>query len=139
MSGDHIDLTHNQELVLRALTAKGKPMSAYAILADLQDEGLKAPLQVYRALDRLIAHGLVHRLESLNAFVACATPHSHGTAPIVFTICEGCGTVTERPDSAIGKRIAAICDLEGFHAERETLEIHGECAHCAESAPHLHR
>ncbi|GAF76572.1 unnamed protein product, partial [marine sediment metagenome] len=64
-------LTRNQDVVIKALAAIGQPLSAYRIL-DLdcvRDAGLKAPLTIYRALDKLVALGLVHRIESLNAFV----------------------------------------------------------------------
>ena len=65
-----VDLTRNQTMVMAALTKSQAPMSAYAILNQLREHGFRAPLQVYRALDKLGELGLVHRLESLNAFVA---------------------------------------------------------------------
>ncbi|MCB1460156.1 MAG: transcriptional repressor, partial [Nitratireductor sp.] len=67
-------LTRNQLLVLNALVAAGGPLSAYGILDQLREEGFRAPLQVYRALEKLVDQGKVHRLESLNAFVACSHP-----------------------------------------------------------------
>ena len=71
------DLTRNQGLVLGALNHSEAPLSAYDILDKLRADGLRAPLQVYRALDKLVERGLAHRLESLNAFVACADEHCH--------------------------------------------------------------
>lgn len=72
-----LKLTKNQGLVLSVLESSGQPLSAYTILDRLRGQGLKAPLQVYRALDKLLEHGRVHRLESMNAFVVCC--HSrHG-------------------------------------------------------------
>ena len=65
-------LTKNQSLVFETLQRADQPISAYTILDRLRDHGFRAPLQVYRALDKLVEAGLVHRLESLNAFVACA-------------------------------------------------------------------
>ena len=65
------DLTKNQTLVMGALSQAKGPLSAYTILDELRDDGFRAPLQVYRALEKLVELGLVHRLESLNAFVAC--------------------------------------------------------------------
>lgn len=126
-------LTRNQRLVLDALAARPRPMSAYSILAELQEAGLRAPLQVYRALERLTAHGLVHRIESLNAFMACASGKGHSDATVVFTICESCGTVTERQDEAIGDRLGEICRAEGFRAHAKAVEIHGQCGRCAEA------
>jgi len=64
-------LTRNQTLVQSTLLESESPMSAYQILDSLKAHGLNAPLQVYRALDKLVHLGLVHRLESINAFVAC--------------------------------------------------------------------
>jgi Fur family transcriptional regulator, zinc uptake regulator len=71
------DLTRNQDLVLKTLNAADTPLSAYDILDRLRGDGLRAPLQIYRALDKLIEHGLAHRLESLNAFVCCANSERH--------------------------------------------------------------
>ena len=70
-------LTRNQLCVLERLEASSGPLSAYTLLDQLRENGFRAPLQVYRALDTLIKGGFVHRLESLNAFVACAEPHDH--------------------------------------------------------------
>src|SRR5690606_9624291 len=78
------DLTRNQTLVLDALEKADAPLSAYTILDRLRGDGLRAPLQVYRALEKLLSAGLVHRLESLNAFVACARPHCHAHGMIAF-------------------------------------------------------
>jgi Fur family zinc uptake transcriptional regulator len=76
-----VDLTKNQSLVMGALTNSDGPLSAYTILDQLRDHGFRAPLQVYRALDKLVEFGLVHRLESLNAFVACRHPGCDGHEP----------------------------------------------------------
>ena len=98
---NHQELTKNQTLVFGALSEADGPLSAYSILDQLRDEGFRAPLQVYRALEKLLEFGMVHRLESLNAFIACSHPEceSHGT--IAFAICETCGNVAEFADDAI--------------------------------------
>lgn len=131
---DHVwadDLTKNQGLVLGALAHSGGPLSAYDILDQLRGDGLRAPLQVYRALDKLVERGLAHRLESLNAFVACADAHCHRTGLIAFAICEGCGKVDEFADEMIEQRLGAWAGQSGFVAERTTMEIRGKCAACA--------
>lgn len=69
-------LTANQEAVYAALRRAQSPLSAYALLARLREQGFNAPTQVYRALDRLLEQGIVHRLESMNAYVSCR--HSDG-------------------------------------------------------------
>jgi len=124
------DLTRNQELVLGALNTSPAPLSAYDILDRLRGEGLRAPLQVYRALDKLMERGLAHRLESLNAFVACADAHCHRKGLIAFAICESCGKVDEFADAVIEERLGGWAAQEGFKVERTTMEIRGKCAAC---------
>lgn len=125
------DLTRNQSLVLNRLEKAEAPLSAYAILDQLRDEGLRAPLQVYRALDKLLDMGLAHRLESMNAFVACAHPHCHASGLIAFAICENCGQVSEFSDDVVRDRLAGWADAQGFVMKRTTMEIRGECRACA--------
>lgn len=128
---DHSELTRNQSLVLEKLSAAEAPLSAYAILDQLRDDGIKAPLQVYRALEKLLEKGLAHRLESLNAFVACADSHCHAKGLIAFAICETCGNVTEFSDEIVQRRLDGWAGEEGFQASRTTVEIRGVCAMCA--------
>jgi Fur family transcriptional regulator, zinc uptake regulator len=128
---DTAELTRNQSLVLDRLAGASGPMSAYDILDTLRAEGIKAPLQIYRALDKLLEKGLAHRLESLNAFVACAEPHSHPAGVVAFAICEVCGHVAELSDPALNTRLNALTGAEGFVAKRSTVEIRGHCARCA--------
>ncbi|SDG59668.1 Fur family transcriptional regulator [Pelagibacterium luteolum] len=127
----HTDLTRNQSLVLDRLEKAETPMSAYAILDQLRDDGLRAPLQIYRALDKLLDMGLAHRLESINAFVACAHPHCHASGLIAFAICEKCGQVSEFSDEIVRDRLAGWADREGFVVNRTTMEIRGNCRACA--------
>ena len=126
-------LTKNQSLVFDALSQTGAPLSAYGILDLLRDKGFRAPLQVYRALDKLVEFGLVHRLESINAFVACAHQKSdccaHGT--VAFAICNTCGRVEEFLDHAIDHRLADWAKSKRFKAEKTTIELRGVCAACA--------
>ena len=127
-------LTRNQALVLDTLEKAGQPLSAYTILDRLRDEGLRAPLQVYRALEKLLEAGAVHRLESINSFVACAHPHhhhDHGRA--AFAICDMCGRVDEFSDDTVQERLAAWSAQNGFKIARTTIEIRGHCSSCAEA------
>ena len=124
-------LTRNQALVLQTLTACEEPLSAYVILDRLRDEGFRAPLQVYRALDKLVETGLVHRLDSLKAFIACSHPHEHADeAMVAFAICEKCARVWEFSDSKIDDRFGAWAEAENFQTKATTLEISGLCAAC---------
>ena len=128
------DLTRNQELVLGALSAAPGPLSAYDILDKLRADGLRAPLQIYRALEKLVDRGLAHRLESLNAFVACADMHCHRKGLIAFAICESCGKVDEFADAVIEERLGSWAKNDGFKVERTTMEIRGRCSDCLQKA-----
>lgn len=124
-------LTKNQALVFRALETAEGPLSAYTILDALRGDGLRAPLQVYRALDKLLELGLVHRLESLNAFVACVHPHCHASSMMAFAICERCGQVAEFSDETVQQRLTGWARESGFQPSKTTIEIKGLCASCA--------
>jgi Fur family transcriptional regulator, zinc uptake regulator len=131
-------LTKNQACVLEKLERASAPLSAYTLLDQLREQGFRAPLQVYRALDTLVKSGFVHRLESLNAFVACAEPHDHTHAHhqgmTAFAICDKCSQVTELSDEAIGKRLDQWVGATGFVAKRAVIEFRGTCARCAAMA-----
>lgn len=131
-------LTKNQQLVLTALQQSSAPLSAYSLLDHLRGDGFRAPLQVYRALEKLIGFGLVHRLESLNSFVACTHSHnaetghdhSHGHGVVAFAICERCGRVEEFADAAVEQRLTGWAGQNGFKLEKTTIEMRGTCATC---------
>jgi len=130
MTTTRSELTRNQALVLATLAKAEAPLSAYTILDRLRDDGFRAPLQVYRALDKLLAAGLVHRIETLNAFVACAHPHCHAHGLIAFAICEDCGQVDEFSDAVVRERLGAWSADHGFRIDKTTIEIRGHCAAC---------
>jgi Fur family zinc uptake transcriptional regulator len=110
--------------------ASHKPVGAYAILESLRTEGLgSAPPTVYRALDFLLEHGLVHRIESLNAFVGCARPgESHRG---FFLICQRCGNADELQDAGLAEAISHSAGQRGFATRHMTLEVNGTCAVCS--------
>jgi len=124
------DLTKNQTLVMGALTRSDGPMSAYTILDQLRDNGFRAPLQVYRALDKLVEFGLVHRLESLNAFVACRHPGCDGDDSTAFMICETCGQVKEITDNPLAQRLKQLAGEASFALKKSTIELRGICRTC---------
>ncbi len=126
-------LTKNQEMVLGALSGAKAPMSAYAILDELRGDGFRAPPQVYRALEKLVADGLVHRLESLNAFVACSHEDCHDTGLIAFAICDQCGLVSEFSDQAVSNRLTQWMAVHKFTNTKTTIEIRGDCGTCSTS------
>ncbi|MEZ5870479.1 MAG: Fur family transcriptional regulator [Nitratireductor sp.] len=124
-------LTKNQSLVLDTLMREGGPLSAYGILDRLRDKGLRAPLQVYRALEKLVTHGKVHRLESLNAFVACSHPGCDNQEAVIFTICSDCGKVDEITDAGLGVQLQAVAHRADFKLAKSTVELRGHCNHCS--------
>lgn len=124
------ELTRNQALVHEALHKAEAPMSAYALLDSLRPEGLRAPLQVYRALDKLLELGLVHRLESLNAFVACSD-HLHSEDGLfAFAICESCGQVSEFSSEDLSQGFSLWAGRNGFKIKTTALEVRGLCQAC---------
>ena len=129
------ELTKNQLNVLDKLEAASGPLSAYTLLDQLREHGFRAPLQVYRALDTLIKAGFVHRLESLNAFVACSEQHDHGHHRMTaFAICDRCGQVAEISDDVVGKRLDDWVGSTGFAAKKAVIEFRGTCAKCLAEA-----
>ncbi|MEO1205846.1 MAG: Fur family transcriptional regulator [Pseudomonadota bacterium] len=128
-------LNAKEKRVAETLRAFARPVSAYDIIAELKDEGLSAPPTVYRALNRLIEKGLAHKLETLNAFVACAHtdcschPHGH-TSGAVFAVCTKCSAVTEFEDQKATQALTDWANTSGFELESMTLELRGTCASC---------
>lgn len=127
-----VKLTKNQSLVLIELQNSNGPLTAYGLLDKLRPKGFRAPLQVYRALEKLIEVGSVHRLESINAFMACAHNHDHATdhGLAAFAICETCGQVNEFADEVIAQRLTVWAVQSGFHATKTGIELRGQCAAC---------
>lgn len=123
-------LTSNRQMVFQALQQAGAPLSAYALLERLQGKGIRAPLQVYRALDKLIDHGLVHRLERLNAFIVCDHHGDHSQHPVAFAICEACGLVAEFVDPSVQKGLTRWTKGHAFRPKRVTVELRGLCENC---------
>ncbi len=123
-------LTRNQNLVLEALNQSGAPMTAYGLLDKLRGQGLRAPPQVYRALDKLVDRGMVHKVESLNAFVACAHEACHPSGLVAFAICDDCGQVTEFNDEIVKVRLETWSAERSFFPARTTIEIRGACVEC---------
>ncbi|MEX3009785.1 Fur family transcriptional regulator [Hoeflea sp. TYP-13] len=125
------ELTKNQGLVYDALSSAKGPLSAYAILDGLRDHGIRAPLQVYRALDKLLELGLVHRLESLNSFVACQHPECESRDTMVFAICMKCEKVSELADDRLEAQLKSLALKDGFSMNAATIELRGVCKECA--------
>ena len=117
--------------VLEILAEEGRPLGAYDIIEKIAVATGKhpAPISIYRALDFLLENGLVHRLASRNAFLACAHGHKH-EEPVVFLICEACASVTEATSKALHREIAVLGTQSGFAPHSQVLEITGLCRFC---------
>lgn len=133
-------LTPQRRAVLAALVEARRPLGAYDLIEALRvDNGRSpAPIAIYRALDFLRENGFIHRLETLNAFIAC--PHLHASGQqVMFLICEKCRHVEEILAEPLDKTLAAIAADHGFSAGRHVIELAGLCRHCrstvAMSAP----
>lgn len=126
-------LTQLREAVLRVLAESHAALGAYDIIDRLRARGRKvAPISVYRILDTLLEAGLVHRIESRNAFVACHGGHGEGNAPILFLVCDKCGTVAEAPGGEIAESLKSSAGAAGFETRDSVIEASGLCRHCAD-------
>ena len=125
-------LTAPRRRVLEILLEEHRALGAYEVLARIAAEGFAAhPPIAYRALDFLVAHGFAHRIERLNAFVACPCPgRRHRPA---FMVCRGCRAVAEA--DAAESELAPSADAVGFRIERTVVEAEGLCPACAGAAP----
>ncbi len=123
-------MTRNQTLVYDTLMREKGPLSAYDILERLRSDGLRAPLQVYRALDKLGEQGRVHKLESINAFVACSEPDCCSSRAVAFTICDNCHDVAEIADDRLVRQLKTIAGHGGFAMQNAAVELHGLCTDC---------
>jgi Fur family zinc uptake transcriptional regulator len=126
-------LTPLRRQVYAAILACDRPIGAYDLLAQLEPQrGRVPPTTVYRALDFLLAHGFVHRIESKNAFVACCAvgvPHRSQ-----FLICDSCGATVEIPGGELADQLSHSAPAHGFEVHRQVVELSGLCAGCARSA-----
>src|ERR1700754_972726 len=120
--------------VLGALLSSHRPLGAYEVIDELAKRMPRpAPITVYRALDFLMENGLVHRIESRNAYLACA--HDHDAASLVaFLICEKCGSVGEIPAVPVAQSLNDAARSTGFAPKLSVVEITGTCAHCLKAS-----
>lgn len=117
------------DVILALLRASGTPLTAYQILDALRPGGVQSPPIVYRALNRLLKTGQVHRLEQANAFFACHGAHADG-GTVVFAVCRTCNRVEEWAVAGLDDAFAKAAARTGFRVDARTVEIRGLCAHC---------
>jgi Fur family zinc uptake transcriptional regulator len=122
-------LTVQRREVLTCVAESHKAVGAYDIIERMAVHGPRpAPVTVYRALEFLQAHNLVHKVESRNAFVACA--EHHDGAPTALLICDICGNVSEVLERQAAEGLALAAQAQGFAVSRAVVELAGRCAHC---------
>ncbi len=123
-------LTTDRRAVLEALLDDHRAQGAYDIMERIDWRGRRpAPAVVYRALDFLVSNGLAHKIESLNAFMAC--PHAGHTNRPMIMICTDCGQVAEFEAPAIDRAISRAAKASGFSPASTTVEVAGLCGACA--------
>ncbi|MFZ5735993.1 MULTISPECIES: Fur family transcriptional regulator [Rhodopseudomonas] len=129
-AGRSQNLTPIRRNVLQALLSSHRPLGAYEVIEELARVMPRpAPITVYRALDFLMQNGLVHRIESRNAFLACGHDHSDA-ATVAFLICEVCGSVGEVSASDVTEILNQAARQTGFTPKMSVVEITGVCGHC---------
>jgi len=124
-------LTESRERVLTILLESHVALGAYEVLERLREDGRPAaPPAAYRALDFLCANGFAHRIEKLNAFVACGRLSEHPSGAPAFLICRGCRQVAETSAEPALAALAGQAEALGFEPERGVVEIEGLCPEC---------
>ncbi|MFH1804599.1 MAG: Fur family transcriptional regulator [Pseudomonadota bacterium] len=122
--------TDMRRLVFSLIWKSHKAITAYELLDAIQAGGQRVqPPTVYRALEFLTQLGLIHRIESLNAYFGCDMPHHHHLGQ--YFICRQCGRVAEAVDEEMSDAVRKAARQVQFRIEATTIEIKGLCHDCA--------
>ncbi len=134
-----VRLTKQREKVLELIWQSHKPLGAYALMDMLAAESTRrvAPPTVYRALDFLMEQDLIHRINSLNAYIGCPDPHTQHQNQ--FLICSTCGIASECIDDSLNAAIMEASQAAGFSISHHSLEITGLCPNCQNDLAHSHK
>ena len=124
------NLSKNQQIIFDLIDRSPEPLKAYTILYNVQKKGINAPPQVYRALDKLVEIGKIHKIESKNAFVACKSSDCEISKATAFSICESCEMVDEISDAKLSKYLSSFNHKKGMKFKRFNLEFFGLCKKC---------
>ena len=124
------NLSKNQQIIFDLIDKSSEPLKAYTILFNVQKKGIKAPPQVYRALDKLVEIGKIHKIESKNAFVACRNSDCEISKATAFSICESCEVVDEISDVKLSRYLSSFNHKKGMKFKRFNLEFFGLCQKC---------
>ena len=123
-------LSKNQQIIFDFIQKAKEPLKAYSILFNVQKKGIKAPLQVYRALDKLVEIGKIHKVESRNAFIACKSASCEISQATAFSICTKCENVSEINNPKLSKYLTNFEDDTGMKYSKYNLEFFGLCKKC---------
>jgi Fur family zinc uptake transcriptional regulator len=123
-------LSKNQQIIFDFIEKAKEPLKAYSILFRVQKKGIKAPLQVYRALDKLVKIGKIHKVESRNAFIACKSASCEISKATAFSICTKCENVSEINNPKLTKYLTNFEDDSGMRYSKYNLEFFGLCKKC---------
>ena len=123
-------LSKNQQIIFDFIEKAKEPLKAYSILFNVQKKGIKAPLQVYRALDKLVEIGKIHKIESRNAFIACKNSNCEVSNATIFSICNKCENVSEINNLKLSKYLTNFEDDTGMQYSKYNLEFFGLCKKC---------
>ena len=123
-------LSKNQQIILDLIVKSSEPLKAYSILFNVQKKGINAPLQVYRALDKLVEIGKIHKIESRNAFIACQNSSCQISKATAFSICESCENICDISKSKLSKYLANFADEAGMKFNKYNLEFFGLYKKC---------
>jgi Fur family transcriptional regulator, zinc uptake regulator len=130
----NLRFTPLREKVLELIAHSSGPAKAYDILERLKHEhDSAAPPTVYRAIDFLLENGFVHKVESINAFVAC--PHPSGEHVAQFLVCDQCGSATELESEQLPKMLKDLAAAQSFKSAKLVVEVHGICSSCQQNKP----
>ena len=126
-----VRLTALRREVLREVASSHEAIGAYDILERLSENRRRlAPVSIYRVLQTFTEAGVLHRLESRNAYIICRSPHkTSGLA--AFLICDKCQQVAEVPAKGLGRTISKMGEAFSFQPAGAVIEVGGLCAHCA--------
>jgi len=127
-------LTDLRLRVFKQIAASHHAVGAYDIIDQLSQTGTRlAPVSVYRAIDALIEAGVVHRLESKNAYFACHANHASQRQNIILS-CGTCGIIAEVDGEAVFTALDTLATSENFTQSSRIVEVTGRCAHCSSHA-----
>ena len=123
-------LSKNEKVVLEVVKKSNGPIKAYTILSDVKKNGLKAPPQVYRALDKLIKKEKFTELKAKNAYLDCQNSKCKTSSRTAFSICQKCEKVTEIINTKLSKFLSNFKDDAGKEYQKYNLEFYGICKKC---------